>query len=201
MHDMASCMNAVSRQDIAEAPPAATDADLVLENNSQLPSISQGPELTVVVPTFNERDNIGPLIDRLRVTLTGIKWEVIFVDDDSKDGTTDHIRSLAQADTRVRCLLPTRRRGLAKACIEGILASAAPYLAVIDADLQHDEAILPQMLEALQRGGYDVAIGSRYVAGGSVGGWDPKRIRVSQIRNLVELGDLQRWGNRPAACG
>ena len=158
-----------------------TDADLALETNLHLPSISHGPELTVVVPTLNERDNIAPLIDRLTAALSGIKWEVIFVDDDSGDGTADHVRSIARADARVRCLQRIRRRGLATACIEGILASAAPYLAVIDADLQHDEGILPQMFEALQRGGYDVAIGSRYVAGGSVDGWDSKRMRISKF--------------------
>ena len=139
------------------------------------------PELTVVVPTFNEHDNIVPLLDRLGVVLAGVAWEVIFVDDDSSDGTADAVRSVARRDTRVRCIQRIGRRGLAGACIEGMLASSAPYVAVMDADLQHDEAILPQMLAALRGEDCDIVVGSRYVAGGSVGDWAESRQRASSI--------------------
>ena len=114
----------------------------------QLPR--RGAELTVVVPTFNERDNIEPLLARLDAALCGIDWEVVFVDDDSPDGTAEIVRALAAENARIRCLQRIGRRGLSTAVIEGMLASSAPYLAVIDADLQHDETLLPQMLAALK---------------------------------------------------
>src|SRR5215475_15484803 len=105
--------------------------------------------LSVIVPTLNERDNLEPLLVQLAQALSGVGWEVIFVDDDSRDGTAAHARALARRNPRVRCLQRIGRRGLATACIEGVLASASPYVAIMDADLQHDERLLPQMLEAL----------------------------------------------------
>jgi dolichol-phosphate mannosyltransferase len=142
-------------------------------------------ELSVVIPTFNERANISVLIDRLRTVLDGIAWEVIFVDDDSPDGTAQQVRSIAQSDPRVRCLLRIGRRGLSTACIEGIQASSAPYVAVMDADLQHDDRLLPKMLDVLKREGCDVAVGSRYVSGGGVGDWDRKRVWISTSANRL----------------
>jgi dolichol-phosphate mannosyltransferase len=145
-----------------------------------------GPaELSIVVPTFNERSNISLLIDRLRVALDEIAWEVIFVDDDSPDGTAEHVRSLARSDPRVRGILRIGRRGLSTACIEGILASSAPYVAIMDADLQHDDRLLPKMLEVLQSEGCDVVVGSRYVPGGGVGNWDGRRVRISALANWL----------------
>jgi dolichol-phosphate mannosyltransferase len=137
------------------------------------------PDLTVVVPTFNERDNIGPLLERLDRVLAGIAWEAIFVDDDSPDGTAEAVRTIARRDRRVRCLQRVGRRGLSSACIEGILASASPYVAVMDADLQHDESLLPRMYQTLRDEAYDLVVGSRYVAGGGVGEWDKSRQRAS----------------------
>src|SRR6476620_9059513 len=119
-------------------------------------------ELAVVVPTFNELDNISPLLDRLEVALAGLSWEVIFVDDDSPDGTADFLREIAQRRPHVRVIRRIGRRGLTSACVEGVLSSSAPYFAVIDADMQHDEAILPQMLKVLKERGLDVVVGSRY---------------------------------------
>jgi len=152
------------------------------------------PELTVVVPTFNEHDNIVPLLERLSAVLAGIAWEVIFVDDDSPDGTAEAVRGAARHDTRVRCLQRIGRRGLAGACIEGILASSSPVVAVMDADLQHDEAILPQMLAALRNDNCDLVVGSRYVAGGSVGDWAAHRQRASslatRLARLVTKSDI-----------
>jgi dolichol-phosphate mannosyltransferase len=153
----------------------------LVEQTSYSSPLSAGAELTVIVPTLNERDNIEPLVDKLTAALAGVAWEVIFVDDDSGDGTAEHIRSFAQVDSRVRCIQRIGRRGLASACIEGILASAAPYIAVIDADLQHDEAVLLEMLDSLRREPYDIAVGSRHVAGGSIGNWERKRVRISGL--------------------
>ena len=120
-----------------------------------------GPvELTVVLPTFNERDNVEPLIERLEEVLAGIAWEAIFVDDDSRDGTAEHVRGIGRRKPNIRCLQRLGRRGLSTACIEGILASSAPFLAVMDADLQHDETLLPRMLAALKSEELDIVIGS-----------------------------------------
>lgn len=124
------------------------------------------PELTVVVPTFSERDNIAEVVRRLEDTLAGVEWEVVFVDDDSPDGTSFLAKSIGSREGRVRCIRRVGRRGLSGACIEGILSSSAPIVAVMDADLQHDETILPQMLQAV-RSGSDLAVASRYTAGGS----------------------------------
>src|SRR5258708_37506148 len=118
------------------------------------------PQLSVIVPTFKERDNVTTLFRRLETTLRGVAFEVIFVDDNSPDGTWEVVRSLAREDSRVRCIRRIGRRGLSGACIEGILASSAPYVAVIDADLQHDETRLPATLALLQGGEFDLAAGS-----------------------------------------
>jgi len=141
----------------------------------------RAPELSLVIPTLNERENILPLLERLDAALAGIDWEVIFVDDDSRDGTSDHVRSVARRDPRVRCLHRIGRRGLSTACIEGIMASAASYVAVMDADLQHDESILPRMLATLREEPYDIVVGSRYVSGGGIGAWDSRRAKASGL--------------------
>jgi len=140
-----------------------------------------GPELSIIVPTFNERDNVAELIGRLAACLADRSWEVVFVDDDSPDGTADLVRQHANADSRVRCLRRIGRRGLSSACIEGMLASTAGYLAVIDADLQHDERLLPQMLDILKLGDTDIVVGSRYAPGGDIGDWDARRARMSRL--------------------
>src|SRR6516225_12035341 len=137
--------------------------------------------LTIIIPTLNERENIEPLVALLSEALPDTAWEAIIVDDDSRDGTSEHVRTLARRNPRVRCLQRIGRRGLATACIEGVLASCSPYIAVIDADLQHDERLLPRMLEALESGTIDLVIGSRYVAGGGFGDWSNDRIRISGI--------------------
>ncbi len=109
------------------------------------------PRLTIIIPTLNERGNIEPLLALLAAALPATPWEAIFVDDDSCDRTAELVRAIARRDARVRCLQRIGRRGLATACIEGVLASAAPYVAVIDADLQHDEQLLPRMLATARR--------------------------------------------------
>ncbi|HQY59062.1 MAG: glycosyltransferase family 2 protein [Nitrospira sp.] len=144
-----------------------------------------GPELSIIVPTFNERDNIVRLVDLLEQCLGGMQWELIVVDDDSPDRTAEVVRNLACADHRVRCLQRIGRRGLSSACIEGMLSSSAPFVAVMDGDLQHDERILPEMLRWLKQDGYDVVIGSRYVAGGSLGDWNRLRVLTSKWATRV----------------
>ena len=153
----------------SENPPQAVDA----------------PQLSVVVPTFNERDNVTTLFRRLETALAGIAWEVVFVDDNSPDGTWDVVRGLARQDSRVRCIRRIGRRGLSGACIEGILACSAPYAAVIDADLQHDETQLPKMLGLLQGGEADLVVGSRYIEGGSADSFDRQRAGASQLATEV----------------
>jgi dolichol-phosphate mannosyltransferase len=152
--------------------------------------------LSVVVPCYNERDNIGPMVAALDAALAGMAWEVIFVDDDSPDGTAKAARALAAADSRVRCIRRIGRRGLSSAVIEGALSSSADYVAVIDGDMQHDETRLPLMLAALQ-GGAQLAVGSRHVAGGdSAGLSSPLReklsttgIRVAQLVTGTKVND------------
>jgi dolichol-phosphate mannosyltransferase len=144
-----------------------------------------GPELTVVVPTFKERENVAELVRRLHTALKGLRWEVVFVDDDSPDGTAQMVRELAQQDPHVRCIQRIGRRGLSSACVEGALASAAPYVAVMDADLQHDEALLPSMLAALKSEPLDIVVGSRYVDGGGLGEWDSGRAAISRFATRV----------------
>jgi dolichol-phosphate mannosyltransferase len=144
-------------------------------------AVRSGPLLSIIVPTFNERGNVAELIARLAACLGERSWEVLFVDDDSPDGTADVVREHAEADSRVRCLQRIRRRGLSSACIEGMLATTAPYLAVIDADLQHDERLLPQMLDILVQGETDIVVGSRYAPGGDIGDWDARRARMSRL--------------------
>lgn len=154
-------------------------------------------ELSVIVPCYRERPNVAPMVAKLDATLCGVGWEVIFVDDDSPDGTADEARRLAADDRRVRCIRRIARRGLASAVIEGILASSAPFVAVIDGDLQHDETRLPMMLQLLRSGACDLVVGSRHAAGGDASGLaSPWRrqlsdagIRLAQMLLPVPLSD------------
>lgn len=139
-------------------------------------------ELAIVIPTFNEAANVPVLVARLDAALKGRAWEAIFVDDDSPDGTAEAAREIARLDRRVRVIQRIGRRGLSSACIEGMCATAAPLVAVIDGDLQHDETVLPRMLDALQGDpALDVAIGSRFIEGGGTGEWDRDRVAKSAL--------------------
>ena len=152
--------------------------------------------LTVVVPCYNERANIAPMVASLETALTGIAWEVVFVDDDSPDGTTDAARDLARTDRRVRCIRRVGRRGLSSAVIEGALSSSADFIAVLDGDLQHDETRIPIMLQSLANGA-DLAVGSRHVDGGdALGLGSPLRqklstagIRIAQLATGAKISD------------
>ena len=157
-------------------------------------ALATPPELAVIVPTLNERDNIEPLLARLDEALAGVAWEVVFVDDDSQDGTADLLLRLQTSCARVRVIRRIGRRGLSSACIEGMLATGAPFLAVIDADLQHDERILPRMLETLRERDLDIVVGSRFSSGGSVGTFSGRRLLLSQLgrqlSRIVSHADL-----------
>ena len=144
------------------------------------------PEVSIVIPTFNERDNIRVLIARLEQAMAGVQWEIVFVDDDSPDGTWQVVRKIAASDGRIRLIRRVGRRGLSSACIEGMLSSSAPVVAVMDADLQHDEAILPEMLRKLRAESLDVVVGTRNAVGGSMGEFKAARVRLSN------------WGKRLA---
>jgi len=130
-----------------------------------IPAPAVAPILSVIVPTFNEAQNVAELVARLERALDGIAWEAIIVDDNSPDGTSAVAKALAAKNPRVRCLRRLGRRGLAGACLEGILSSSAPYIAVIDGDLQHDEGLLPKMLKRLTDDEADLVVGSRYTGG------------------------------------
>jgi len=149
------------------------------------PPRDQGAILSVVIPTFNERGNIAELIKRLDATLAGIAWEAIFVDDNSPDGTADAVKAIARGDGRIRCVRRVGRRGLAGACIEGILSSSAPFVAVMDADLQHDERALPAMLAKLQSGDYDLVAATRYIEGGSAESFSAGRSKISRLATTI----------------
>ena len=154
-------------------------------------------ELAVVLPTYNERPNIAPMVERLEAALGTTGWEAIFVDDDSRDGTADEARAISLRDPRIRVIQRIGRRGLASAAIEGMCATAAPVVAVMDADHQHDPALLPAMLAAIRGGECDVAVASRFAEGASMEEWNrPDREKASAIANKlarkvtgVELSD------------
>ena len=142
-------------------------------------------DYAVIVPTLNEKDNIIPTVERLESVLSGMNWEVIFVDDDSTDGTWQQILKLAAQKPHVRMIRRVNRRGLSSACVEGMLATSAQYIAVMDADLQHDAAILPQMFATLVNNEATVTVGSRYCDNGGVGEWDKTRAKMSQLATVL----------------
>lgn len=161
------------------------DSPAVLSDGIALPiahETTQGgaPELAIVVPTFNEHENVLPLIELVRTALPSVSWELIFVDDNSPDGTAQAVREVGRHDARVRCIRRLGRRGLSSACTEGMLATGAAYLAVMDADLQHDPMLLGRMLEMMRRG-VDLVVASRYLSGGSVGSFAQDRLRMSRL--------------------
>ncbi|AKM09569.1 glycosyltransferase family 2 protein [Croceicoccus naphthovorans] len=147
-------------------------------------------KLAIILPTLNERDNLAPLVRRLADALDGPLgadgWEAIFVDDNSQDGTAEEARTLSCTDSRVRVIQRIGRRGLASAAIEGMMATAAPLLAVMDADHQHDPALLPQMVAALESGEADVCVASRFAPGASMAEWNqPTREKQSELANRI----------------
>jgi len=144
-------------------------------------------ELAIILPTLNERDNLESLIERLHDALGGEGWEAIIVDDNSDDGTAELARELACKDQRVRVIQRFGRRGLASAAIEGICATSAPFVAVMDADHQHDPALLPPMLNSVRDGDTEIAVASRFVEGASTEGLSSEGRKTASI-----------WANRIA---
>jgi len=142
-------------------------------------------ELAVVVPTFKERENVTLLVQALETVLHGIEWEAIFVDDNSPDGTAEQVRNIAARDRRVRIIERVGRRGLASACIEGMLSTPAPYIAVIDGDMQHDESVLPLMLNRIKANQLDIVVGSRKIPGGSMGEFAAGRVALSNLGSRI----------------
>ncbi|MBC9031113.1 glycosyltransferase family 2 protein [Sphingomonas sp. JC676] len=152
-------------------------------------------QLTVIIPTFNEAENVAPLAAKLDKALSGLNWEAVYVDDDSADGTSDRVRELARVDRRIRVIQRVGRRGLSSAVVEGMLSSAAPVVAVIDGDMQHDETVLVKLYAAIADEGNDLAIGTRYTEGGSTGEWDESRVKISRLAtrlsNLLLKNDVK----------
>lgn len=146
-----------------------------------LPADTLPLEVAVVVPTLNEAANVEKLIAKLSVVLAGRGWEVVFVDDNSPDGTSELVRRIGRGSRHVRIVQRVGRRGLSSAVVEGILATAAPVVAVMDGDLQHSEDALPRLIDAVAGGEADVAVGTRYGAGGGIGDWDEGRARMSRL--------------------
>lgn len=171
--------------------------------NMQATAISYGPassgvhplmDLAVVLPTFNERANIDEIIARLYAVLAPFQFEIVFVDDDSADGTATVIEAYARSDRRIRLIHRVGRRGLASACMEGILSTSAPFVAVMDADLQHDESILPGMVERIRCDQLDVVVATRNADSGSMGDFASSRILLShagrRIASLISRAEL-----------
>ena len=173
---------------------AVIDADLQ-HDETILPRMLETlreDDLDIVVGSrFSSGGSVGAfagkrlLLSRLGDALAGIQWEAVFVDDDSQDGTAELLLRLQSLMPRVRLIRRIGRRGLSSACIEGMLATGAPFLAVIDADLQHDETILPRMLETLREDDLDIVVGSRFAAGGSVGAFSGRRQLLSRLGRLL----------------
>jgi len=155
---------------------------------------AEAAELAIIIPTFNERDNIAAISEKIEDALPTVPWEVIFVDDDSSDGTGSVLHSVCRNDLRVRSLRRIGRRGLASAVVEGVLSTSTPYVAVMDADMQHDERLLIPMLSALRKDQADLIIGSRYKERGGLGDWDGRRRKISlfatRLSRVVIKADL-----------
>jgi dolichol-phosphate mannosyltransferase len=148
--------------------------------------------LAVIVPTFNESANIAGLVAAVEHALGAVPWEIVFVDDDSPDGTADMVARIAASHPNIRCLRRIGRRGLASAVVEGILSTTTPYVAVMDADFQHDETLLPQMLVAIRTGKWDLVVGSRLAEGGSLGEWSAARRHMSSLATRLSYFLIER---------
>ena len=139
-------------------------------------------KLALVIPTLREAESLRGLLLEVRAVLseTQIPFEILVVDDDSRDGTVEIVSAIALEDPRVRILVRKDEKGLSGAILHGWQHSDAPILGVMDADLQHPPELLPKLLAEIL-GGRDVAIGSRYAKGGKLGGWNPLRKLISAI--------------------
>jgi dolichol-phosphate mannosyltransferase len=139
------------------------------------------PVLTIVSPTYNERLNVRPFTLSIAKVMKDVPWEVIFVDDDSPDGTCAEIIALSREGFPVRVIRRIGRRGLASAVVEGAMSARSDIIAVMDSDMQHDEAKLPEMLRALTETDADVVVASRMIEGGGMGDWSAGRQKMSAL--------------------
>jgi dolichol-phosphate mannosyltransferase len=155
------------------------------------------PDLSIIAPSYNERINIRPLAAAIASAMEGLSYELIIVDDDSPDGTYMEVAALELEGAPVRCIRRVGRRGLSSAVVEGALASRSDFLAVIDADMQHDETILPHMLQILRTTHTDIVIGSRHVEGGSLGEWGARRKFMSGFATLASRLLIRATVNDP----
>ncbi len=146
---------------------------------------AKAPELSIVVPVFKEAANIVPLVQLVEAAFEDDSWELIFVDDNSPDGTAEQVKAIAAKDPRVRCIRRVGRRGLSGASIEGMLSSSARYVAVMDGDLQHDERVLVRMLALIRAQGVDLVIATREREGASITGLSGQRSLVSDFGRFL----------------
>jgi len=146
---------------------------------------AKAPELSIVVPVFNEAANIAPLVQLVEAAFEDDSWELIFVDDNSPDGTAERVKAIAAKDPRVRCMRRVGRRGLSGASIEGMLSSSARYVAVMDGDLQHDERVLVRMLALIRAQGVDLVIATREREGAAITGLSGQRSLVSDFGRFL----------------
>ncbi len=137
-------------------------------------------KLALVIPTLCEEENIGGLLVHVRSVLDplNIPYEIVVVDDDSKDATGAVVTAISEQDPRVRLVVRKGERGLSGAILYGWQHTDATILAVMDADLQHPPEVLPRLIAAIYEG-RDLVIGSRYTSGGGTGNWNPARKLVS----------------------
>lgn len=141
-------------------------------------------KLSIIAPTFNERENIRAVVEQVQDALPDVLYEIIIADDDSPDLTWQLAQEISARDPKVRVLRRTRNHGLGRAVMEGFTAASGDIVACMDADLQHDPGALPKMLEKLA-GGADVVVGSRYATGGSTGDWNWFRRLGSQLATMM----------------
>jgi dolichol-phosphate mannosyltransferase len=148
----------------------------------------KAPELSIILPAYNEAKNIPLIVVKIAETMGETPYEVIVVDDDSPDGTYSVTRQIARDMPNVRCVRRIGRRGLSGACIEGMMAASAPVVAVMDADMQHDETRLPVMLGEIRKGA-DLVVGSRYVDGGNATSGFRKKTRAKGSELATSLAN------------
>jgi dolichol-phosphate mannosyltransferase len=144
-------------------------------------------KLSIISPTFNESENVGPLVAELEKHLKGSDYEILISDDDSPDFTWARVEEIGRHNPRVRVLRRISNRGLGPSVVDGFSSATGEAVACIDADLQHDPAVLPRMLEELTNGS-GLVVATRYMPGGGTANWNA-------IRRLGSWGctKLAQW--------
>jgi dolichol-phosphate mannosyltransferase len=147
--------------------------------------VSQGKNktITIVVPTYNERDNIRQLVERIHQVLSGYDYDILFIDDSSNDGTAELASSLSPRYP-ITVIVRKNKKGLASAVVDGLEYARSQIIGVMDADLQHPPEILDNLLKQIQSGS-NIAIASRYVEGGSCQGWGLTRKVISKVAIFI----------------